>query len=151
MKDFFQFKVYMSVNKQIFNEFEMSFYTKQIQNRVNLQFPPVCHIRSTCCFWRHWIPLSKTSILTWYIPMHKVTNLRHRPFFYTKMNDKSHCYANLLAFRCKIKGFRSNFCYYFLKKKYVTSDGAVSHHVLYYQQLSVALNQVRFYASNYFE
>ena len=36
-------------------------------------------------------------------------------------------------------------------KNYVTSEGAVSHNVLYYQQLSIAYYQVSFYANNYFE
>ena len=40
---------------------------------------------------------------------------------------------------------------YFFLKKYVTSEGAVSHNVLYYQQLSITHYQLRFYANNYFE
>ena len=40
---------------------------------------------------------------------------------------------------------------YLFLKNYVTSEGAVSHNVLYYQQLSIARYQVRFYANNYFE
>ena len=40
---------------------------------------------------------------------------------------------------------------YFFLKNYVTSEGAVSHNVLYYQQLSIACYQVSFYANNYFE
>ena len=36
-------------------------------------------------------------------------------------------------------------------KNYVTSEGAVSHNVLYYQQLPVACYQVIFYANNYSE
>ena len=39
---------------------------------------------------------------------------------------------------------------YFLEN-YVTSEGAVSHNVLYYQSLSITHYQVRFYANNYFE
>ena len=35
-------------------------------------------------------------------------------------------------------------------ENYVTSEGAVSHNDLYYQQLSIACYQVRFYANNYF-
>ena len=38
-----------------------------------------------------------------------------------------------------------------LSQNYVTSEGAVSHNVLYYQQLSIARYQVSFYANNYFE
>ena len=42
---------------------------------------------------------------------------------------------------------------YFFLEKYVTSEEAhnVSHKVLYYQQLSYACYQVRFYANNIFE
>ena len=40
---------------------------------------------------------------------------------------------------------------YFFLKNYVTSEGAVSHNVLYYQQLSIAHYQVSFYAKHYFE
>ena len=40
---------------------------------------------------------------------------------------------------------------YFFLENYVTSEGAVSHNVLYYQQLSIACYQVSFYANNYFE
>ena len=37
---------------------------------------------------------------------------------------------------------------YFFLKNYFTSEGAVTHNVLYYQQLSIARYQVRFYANN---
>ena len=37
------------------------------------------------------------------------------------------------------------------KSNYVTSEGAVSHYVLYYQPLPITYYQVRFYAKNYFE
>ena len=37
------------------------------------------------------------------------------------------------------------------KKNYVTSEGAVSHNVLYYQSLPITHNQERFYENNYFE
>ena len=41
---------------------------------------------------------------------------------------------------------------YFFLEKYVTSEGAVSHNVLhYYQQLSIACYQERFYVNTYFE
>ena len=39
----------------------------------------------------------------------------------------------------------------FFLKTYITSEGAVSHNVVYYQQLSIAHYQVGFYADNYFE
>ncbi len=42
---------------------------------------------------------------------------------------------------------------YLFLKNYVTSEGVVSHNVLYYQQLSVAGYQVHvsFYANMYFD
>ena len=40
---------------------------------------------------------------------------------------------------------------YSFLKNYVISVGAVSHNVLYYQQLSIGGYQVRFCANNYFE
>ena len=40
---------------------------------------------------------------------------------------------------------------YFFLENYMTLKGAVSHNVLYYQQLSITHYQVRFYANNYFE
>ena len=41
----------------------------------------------------------------------------------------------------------------FLLENYVTSEGAVSHNILYHQQLPVTRYQIRFfmYANNYFE
>ena len=40
---------------------------------------------------------------------------------------------------------------YFFLEKYVTSEGTVSHNVLYCQPLPITRYQVRFYANNYFE
>ena len=40
---------------------------------------------------------------------------------------------------------------YFFLENYVTSEGAVSRNVLYYQQLSIDCNQVSFNAEHYFE
>ena len=40
---------------------------------------------------------------------------------------------------------------YFFLENYLTSEGAVSHNVLYYHQLSITCYQVRFYANNYVE
>ena len=39
--------------------------------------------------------------------------------------------------------------YYLFLKNYVTSEGAISHNVLYYRQLSIAPYQVSFYAKNW--
>ena len=62
----------------------------------------------------------------------------------------------LCAFRCKILGPQNLFLRsqnqiywkstFFLEK--LCSEGAVSHNVLYYQQLSVACYQESFYADN---
>ena len=38
----------------------------------------------------------------------------------------------------------------FFLDNYVTSEGAVSHNVLHYQQLSTACYQISFYANSYF-
>ena len=40
---------------------------------------------------------------------------------------------------------------YFFLENYITSEGAVSHKVLYYQPLPITSYQLRFYANNYFE
>ena len=40
---------------------------------------------------------------------------------------------------------------YIFLENCITSEGAVSHDVSYYQQLSIACYQVSFYANNYFE
>jgi hypothetical protein len=40
---------------------------------------------------------------------------------------------------------------YLFLKNYFTSEGAVSHNVLYHQHLPITRHQVRFYANNYFE
>ena len=40
---------------------------------------------------------------------------------------------------------------FFFLENYATSEGAVFHNVLYYQQLSITRYQVHFYANNYFE
>ena len=52
----------------------------------------------------------------------------------------------------KLEVSKSNFVEYsFFLENYVTSEGAVSHNVLYYQLLPITHYQVRFYADNYFE
>ena len=40
---------------------------------------------------------------------------------------------------------------YFFLENYATSEGTVSHNVLYYQPLPITRHQVRFSANNYFE
>ena len=40
---------------------------------------------------------------------------------------------------------------YFFLRNFVTSAGAVSHNVFYYQPLPITHNQERFYADIYFE
>ena len=59
--------------------------------------------------------------------------------------EKHPCHTKLCAFRCLIS---EN---YFFLENYVTSEGAVSHKVLYYQPLPITCYQVRFNANNYFE
>ena len=54
------------------------------------------------------------------------------------MNEKTQLSHQFVCFQ--ITGF----------SKTVTSEGAVSNNVLYYQQLSFARYQVSFYAENYF-
>ena len=83
------------------------------------------------------------------------------------MEEKKNCQCllhKLCDFRClisrpqsklnsKVTKSNSNILMrnYFVLKNYVTSEGVVSHNVLFYQQLSMTLYQVRFYANNYFE
>ena len=40
---------------------------------------------------------------------------------------------------------------YFFLENYGTSEGAVSHDVVYHQPLPITRHQERFYANNYFE
>ena len=63
------------------------------------------------------------------------------------MKEKTHLLAQI--------GVLSEVFYYFIENlplshNYITSDGAVSHNLLYYQQLSVTRYQVSFYANSYF-
>ena len=54
------------------------------------------------------------------------------------MEEKTHLSQKLCAFRClKLNSIILIKKYFFLKN-YVTSDGALSHNVLYYQQLYIA-------------
>ena len=97
--------------------------------------------------------------------MHKITNLwKFELNWSSKLRDnngrKKHpCHKKLCAFRCLIsrpqnlilrsrnqirgKLLLSRYCF--------TSEGAVSHKVLFYQQLSITHNQVRFFAAKHFE
>ena len=66
------------------------------------------------------------------------------------------CCIILCAFRCIIKFLYPEVFYYLSEKLPLSQNlhyfrGAVSHNVLYYQQLAVTHNQVSFYANNYFE
>ena len=54
----------------------------------------------------------------------------------------------------RVSGLKSFFIWvrnYIFLKNFVTSEGAVSHNLLNYHQLSVARSKVSFYANNYFE
>ena len=70
------------------------------------------------------------------------------------MKEKKHpCHTKLCAFRWlisrpQILNLRSRNQ---IRENYVTSEGAVSHNVLYYQPLPVTRYQVKFYANHYFE
>jgi hypothetical protein len=46
---------------------------------------------------------------------------------------------------------KSKFVENLLLENYITSEGAASHNVLYYQQLPITCNQERFYSNIYFE
>ena len=70
-----------------------------------------------------------------------------------KVAKEMNC-TTLWAFRCIIKGFSWSLFSWVSNlslKNYVTSEEAVSHNVLYYEQLSIAHYQVSFYANSYFE
>ena len=53
--------------------------------------------------------------------------------------------------RIQFKYFLFSWENYFFLKHYITPEGAVSHNILYYEQLSIACYQVNLYANNYFE
>ena len=76
------------------------------------------------------------------------------------MKEKHPCHSKLCAFRCLISRSKSEVSKsnsnilvenYFFLENFVTSEGAVSHNVLYYQPLPITHYQVRFYANNSFE
>ena len=64
------------------------------------------------------------------------------------MEEKTPLLHKLCGFRYLDKYFSEKFI---LLKKNVISEGAVSHNVLYYQQLYIAHYQVGFYDNNCFE
>ena len=69
-------------------------------------------------------------------------------FLYILLVIKYYCHQ---AFRCLITRRQILNLKYFTKVlKYFTSEGAVSHNVLYYQPLPITRYQVRFYANKYF-
>ena len=51
----------------------------------------------------------------------------------------------------RLQSFNIQVRNYLFLINYTTSEEAVSHNVLYYQQLSIARYQVSFCANNYFE
>ena len=93
--------------------------------------------------------------------MHKITNLwKFELNWSSKLQENNEEKTPLLhKFVCfqmpnQTSGLKSIIIWvrnYLFLKNYVTSEGAVSHNVLYYQQLSIARYQVSFYANNYFE
>ena len=97
--------------------------------------------------------------------MHKITNLwKFELNWLSKLRDKNKIKNTLVTRSCvrfkvdfetsnsKSEVSKSNsWKNYFFLKNYVTSEGAVSHNVLYHQPLPITRHQVRFYANNYFE
>ena len=96
--------------------------------------------------------------------MHKITSCENlssigRQSFEIIIKEKKPSHTKLCAFRCLIsrpqnlilKSRNRIMENYFFLKNYVTSEGAVSHNVLYHQPLPITRYQVRFYANNYFE
>ena len=104
--------------------------------------------------------LSKTSVLTWCISTYasnkkpvkcsaqywsstlRGNNERKKRTLVTRSCVLSYAWFRYLKFQIEN---------YFFLENYVTSEGVVSHNVLYYQRLSIARNQVTFYDNNYFE
>ena len=92
--------------------------------------------------------------------MHKITNLwKFELSWWSKLRDNNER-KNTLVTRSSVLAdawFRDvKFLIkivenYFFLENFVTSEGAVSHHVLYCQPLLFTRYQVRFYANNYFE
>ena len=56
-----------------------------------------------------------------------------------------------LIFQYEITFKKNNLSSLSQKLSYIASEGAVSHNLLYYQQLSIARYQASFNAKNYFE
>ena len=95
--------------------------------------------------------------------VHKRTNLlKFELNLLLKLQDNSerkntiNCHTKMCAFRERpqnlILRYRNQIRGKLLvSQNYVTSEGASSHNDLYYQQLPITHNQVRFYANNYFE
>ena len=80
--------------------------------------------------------------------MHKITNLcKFELKRSTKLQDNNERKNTLVTQSLEIK-FVEN---YFFLENYISSEGAVSHNVLYYQLLPITRYQVSFYANNYFE
>ena len=113
--------------------------------------------KATCSFkdtGHYWL-LSKTSLLTWWIStfMHKITNLwkfeLNRSSKFGDTERKKHPFHTELCFSdAWFRDLKSDENYFSLE---VTSEGAVSNNVLYYQPLPITRFQVRFCANNYFE
>ena len=76
-------------------------------------------------------------------------------FFEIIIKEKTPLSHEVVCFQMldfEIWGLEINFVEtYFFLENYVTSEGAVSHNVLYHQPLPITPYQVRFYADNYFE
>ena len=96
--------------------------------------------------------------------MHEITNLwkfelNRSSKLWDNNERKIHPYhTKLCAFTCLISRpqvlnlrSRNRFVENYFSQNYVTSEGAVSHNVLYHQPLPITHHQESFYANNYFE
>ena len=84
--------------------------------------------------------------------MHKITNLwKFELNWSLKLQDNNERKNTLVTQNLILwSGIKFQENYLFLEN-YVTSEGAISHNVLYYQQLPIPRYQVRFHANKYFE
>ena len=78
------------------------------------------------------------------IIMEEKTPLSHKVVCFKVLDFETSCVRS----QNQLKYFTENLL---LSQKLCSSKGAVSHNVSYYQQLSIARYQERFYANNYFE
>ena len=87
--------------------------------------------------------------------MHKITNLWQFELNRTTKSQENNGRKNGVVAQSVLSGLEIKFKYFIQKllrsRKLNTSEGAISHKILYYQQLSINRWQVSIYANNYFE